>query len=123
MSSPTGPQKMPSVHLAMSTRQQFAPSPRGIAVLLVVPHEHSAGSQSPPPSGGRKPLLHLLRHVPRKKTQVVRRADGLDKLTNELIAVSVSAVSGCDSSAYLTRGPSTKATLIVRSRLSVQPTP
>lgn len=31
-----------------------------------------------------------------KKTQVVMRADRLDKLTKEIIAVAVSAVSGCD---------------------------
>ncbi len=31
-----------------------------------------------------------------KKTQVVMRAEKLDKLTKEIIAVAVSAVSGCD---------------------------
>lgn len=31
-----------------------------------------------------------------KKTQVVMRANKLDKLTKEIIAVAVSAVSGCD---------------------------
>lgn len=31
-----------------------------------------------------------------RKTQVVMRAEKLDKLTKEIIAVAVSAVSGCD---------------------------
>lgn len=31
-----------------------------------------------------------------KKTQVVMRAERLDKLTKEIIAVAVSAVSGCN---------------------------
>ncbi len=31
-----------------------------------------------------------------RKSQVVMRADKLDKLTKEIIAVAVSAVSGCD---------------------------
>ena len=31
-----------------------------------------------------------------KKTQVVMQAEKLDKLTKEIIAVAVSAVSGCD---------------------------
>lgn len=31
-----------------------------------------------------------------KKTQVVMRSERLDKLTKEIIAVAVSAVSGCD---------------------------